>query len=91
MASLLEAASLHPGIVLIPGHAFFGSETGEGNDECEYLETTMIADQPFEVARDRARSLFAKFSADDLPGPDGPFLRVLKLNDLRAEGIWPME
>ncbi len=91
VASLLEAASLHPAIVLIPGHAFVAWETGDGNDDWDYLETTMIANQPFEAARDRARSLFAKFSADDLPGPDGPLLRLLKLNDLRAAGIWPME
>jgi hypothetical protein len=91
MASLLEAASLHPAIVLVPGHAFVAWETWEGSDEWDYLETTMIASDDFESARRRARSLFERFCAEDLPSDDGPLLRVLKLNDLRAQGIWPME
>jgi hypothetical protein len=91
MASLLEAASLHPAIVLVPGHAFVAWETWEGSDEWDYLETTLIASHDFEAARQRARSLFERFAAEDLPTDDGPLLRVLKLNDLRAEGVWPME
>jgi hypothetical protein len=91
MASLLEAASLQPAIVLVPGHAFVAWETWEGTDEWDYLETTMIATHDFEAARQRARSLFERFSDEDLPSDDGPLLRVLKLNDLRTQGIWPME
>ena len=91
MASLLEAASLQPAIVLIPGHAFVAWETWEGTDEWDYLETTMIASHDFEAARQRARELFDHFSKEDLPSDDGPLLRVLKLNDLRAQDIWPME
>jgi hypothetical protein len=91
MASLLEAASLQPAIVLVPGHAFVGWETWEGTDEWDYLETTMVGSHDFEAARERARALFARFSAEDLPSDDGPLLRVLKLNDLRVQGIWPME
>ena len=86
MASLLEAASLQPAIVLVPGHAFVAWETWEGTDEWDYLETTMIASHDFEAARQRARSLFERFSDEDLPTDDGPLLRVLKLNDLRAAG-----
>ena len=55
MASLLEAASLQPAIVLVPGHAFVAWETWEGTDEWDYLETTMIASHDFEAARQRAR------------------------------------
>jgi hypothetical protein len=91
MASLLQAASLHPAIVLVPGHAFVAWETWEGTDEWDYLETTMIASHDFEEARQRARAVFERFSAEDLPTDDGLLLRVLKLNDLRAQGIWPME
>jgi hypothetical protein len=90
-ASLLEAASLQPAIVLVPGHAFVGWETWEGSDEWDYLETTLIASHDFDAARQRARSLFERYSAEDLPTDDGPLLRVLKLNDLRAQGVWPME
>jgi hypothetical protein len=91
IASLLEAASLQPAIVLVPGHAFVAWETWEGTDEWDYLETTMIASHDFEEARGRARTLFERFSAEDLPTDDGPLLRVLKLNELRSQGIWPME
>src|SRR4029077_11411867 len=87
MASLLEAASLHPAIVLVPGHAFVGWETWEGSDEWDYLETTMIASHDFEAARERSGLLFRCYAAEDLPGDDGPLLRVLKLNDLRSQGI----
>ena len=51
MASLLEAASLQPAIVLVPGHAFVAWETWDGTDEWDYLETTMIASHDFEEAR----------------------------------------
>ena len=90
MASLLEAASLQPAIVLVPGHAFVAWETWEGTDEWDYLETTMIASHDFEAARRRAlarRTLLG----EDLPSDDGPLLRILKLNELRTQGIWPME
>lgn len=91
MASLLEAASLQPAIVLVPGHAFLAWEKWEGSDDWDYLETTMIASHDFDDACQRARSLFESYSAEDLPSDDGPILRVLKLNDLRGQGIWPME
>jgi len=91
MASLLQAASLHPAIVLVPGHAFVAWETWEGTDDWDYLETTMISSHDFEEARRRARSLFQRFSAEDLETDEGPLLRMLKLNDLRAQGILPME
>ena len=31
------------------------------------------------------------YSAEDLETDEGPMLRVLKLNELRTQGIWPME
>jgi hypothetical protein len=90
-ASLLESASLHAAIVLVPGHAFVGWENWPGSDEWDYLETTLISSHDFEAARQRARTLFQRFADEDLAGDDGPIPRVLKLNDLRAQGIWPME
>jgi hypothetical protein len=90
-ASLLEAASLHAAIVLVPGHAFVAWETWRGSDEWDYLETTMVDSHDFEAARQRARTLFQRFADEELTGDDGPIPRVLKLNDLRTQGIWPME
>jgi hypothetical protein len=90
-ASLLECASLHAAIVLIPGHAFVAWETWRGADEWDYLETTLIDSHDFAAACQRARTLYQRFADEDLAGDDGPIPRVLKLNDLRAQGIWPME
>ena len=88
-ASLLESASLHAAIVLIPGHAFVGWEKWRGSDEWDYLETTMIDSHDFEAARLRAHKLFQSSAEEDLAGDDGPIPRVLKLNDLRARGSGP--
>jgi hypothetical protein len=89
-ASLLESASLHAGIVLVPGHAFVAWEKWRRSDEWDYLETTMIGTHDFAAANARGRELHTKWSArKQLDGC--PAARLLKLNDLRAENIWPME
>src|SRR5262249_29128158 len=41
-ASLLEAASLNPAIIVVPGHAFLGWESWRRSDVWHYLETTLI-------------------------------------------------
>jgi hypothetical protein len=48
--------------------------TWEGADDWDHLETTMISFRDFEADRRRARSLFERFSAEDLPSDDGPLL-----------------
>lgn len=49
-ASLLEGISLHPALVLVPGHAFVAWETWTGSNEWKFLETTMIGNSTFEEA-----------------------------------------
>ncbi len=83
-ASLLETASLHAGIVLVPGHAFVAWEKWRGSDEWDYLETTMIGTHDFIVANACGRDLYQRWS-------DRSSARLLKLDDLRSDGIWPME
>ena len=83
-ASLLESASLHAGIVLVPGHAFVAWEKWLGSDEWDYLETTMIGTHDFAAANVCGRDLHKRWSARS-------GARLLKLNALRSEGIWPME
>ena len=83
-ASLLESASLHAGIVLVPGHAFVAWEKWRGSDEWDYLETTMIGTHDFAAANACGRDLQKRWSARS-------GARLLKLNVLRSEGIWPME
>jgi len=50
MASLMEGASLNPALVLIPGHAFVAWETWSDSGKWGFLETTMLADHPFQDA-----------------------------------------
>ncbi|HRW04717.1 MAG TPA: hypothetical protein P5121_06470 [Caldilineaceae bacterium] len=49
-ASLLEAASLNPALVIIPRHAFVAWETDKKSGQWHYLETTQIATGSFEDA-----------------------------------------
>jgi hypothetical protein len=50
VASLLEAMSMNPAIVVVPAHAFVAWETWPDSGEWRYLETTMIGSATFEAA-----------------------------------------
>jgi hypothetical protein len=92
MASLLEAASLNPGLVLVPGHAFLAWETQDGGGAWDYVETTMIGSDSFEAARRSARHLAARQSALRERRGRERFFRRLSIPDLRVRrGITPME
>jgi hypothetical protein len=91
-ASLLEASSLSPAIVVVPGHAFVAWETWKKSDEWRYLETTMIGDFTFEQACESAEARAMRYAA--LPAQPGVFPRFRRwpLRELRAvRGITPME
>jgi len=89
-ASLMERIGLNVVLVLVPGHAFVGWETGPSSGQYEYLETTMndfaAACQEGQARFDRARPLVGQ----PLFAPAG-FAVVLTLADLRARGVTPME
>jgi hypothetical protein len=92
MASVLEAASLSPGIVLVPGHAFVAWRKEQDGDEWEYLETTMIATHDFEAACLRGKILAEQYGMLAERSGDGRYFRLLSLANLRVnEGITPME
>ena len=86
MASLLEAVSLHPALVIVPRHAFLAWETGVANGQWQYCETTMIGTSTFEEACAKGADNAAAF----LPPPPGE-QRLFPLRDLRAAGITPLE
>lgn len=88
-ASVLEAASLHPAIVLIPGHAFLAWETTKGTNQWEYLETTLLGSKSYDKAVEQGRKLAQVYQELAKTRP-GSFVR-LPLQELRAQGIWPME
>ena len=93
-ASLLEAATLKPAIVLFPGHALVGWRK-KGNDienetddetlkNWTFLETTWIGSRSYEQA--------VKFGQDQVEREIGKDSFVMhRLMDLRLAGIFPME
>jgi hypothetical protein len=89
-ASLLEAVSLSPAIVVVPGHAFVGWETWDGSDDWRYVETTMINSHTFAEA-----SASAAKTASYYAGVDGGNTRQFRrwpLRTLRSSmRITPME
>jgi hypothetical protein len=89
VASLLEAISLSPAIVVVPGHAFLGWETWKKSDKWRYLETTMIGSHSFEEACQSAEQMAARYGVGPAPGPS---FRFWPLSTLRsARRITPME
>jgi hypothetical protein len=86
MASVLEAASLNPAIVLVPGHAFLAWETLDGGGSWDYLETTLISTKTFEEARQVGRTRAEKYRANS------QMLRLLSIPALRVgDQVLPME
>jgi hypothetical protein len=92
MASLLEAASLNPGLVLVPGHAFLAWETQQEGGEWDYLETTMIGSYDFDAAQRSGRHLAARQRSLAERTQDDRYFRRLSVADLRVrKAITPME
>lgn len=84
-ASLIEGISMNPAIVIVPGHAFVGWETGKNSGQWNYLETTMVGKASFADACKSAESTAAKYKATNE-------LRQWSLRELRTKyGITPME
>jgi hypothetical protein len=79
-ASLMEAASLQPGIVLIPGHAFVAWRKQRGGD-WDFLETTMTASHGFGEAAAVGRLTEKKY----------PQRQILDVTELRAQGHVPLQ
>ena len=88
-ASLLEAISLHPAIVIIPGHAFVAWETFRDSGAWRYLETTMISTHSFADACAKGDERASKYQAEETVTP-GSFKRF-PLRELRDKGITPLE
>lgn len=92
-ASLLEAISLSPALVVVPGHAFVAWETWSGEpDEWRFLETTMIGSHSFEEACTSGESTAARYRKLQELTKNPLAFRLLPLRQLRTErGITPME
>lgn len=91
-ASLMEAISLHPMLVVVPGHTFIGWEEADGNEKWSYLETTMLNTHPFEVACAAADAMAKRYKKQDEGKQTGLLFRSLPLRTLRNDyKIFPME
>ena len=91
-ASLLEAITLRPAIVLIPGHAFVAWQIDPADDQSwTYLETTVIGSKPFEEAMSVGAARAKAFQ--EVVTPEAPHLfRRWALHDLRSQhDVLPME
>ncbi|MFZ1768054.1 MAG: hypothetical protein WAU00_02585 [Caldilinea sp.] len=90
-ASLLEAATINPALVIIPGHAFVGWETPQNSGAWGYLETTMIDTNEFDEAHaigQQKADFWEKRAAAGKP----ELFRRWSLRELRAVyGITPLE
>jgi len=82
-ASILEAASINPGLVFVPGHAFLAWETGPDSGNWDYLETTKVGTSSFDEAHEFAQSEATR---------DPEHLMRYSIADLRTRlGITPLE
>ena len=93
VASLLEAISLTPAIVLVPKHAFVGWQVDKDEKSAwNYLETTLIDSGDFQQAVDYATRLAATYEKQANTTGNPAWFRRLSLRDLRTtQRIWPME
>ncbi len=92
MASVLEGASLNPGLVLVPGHVFLAWETQDGNGEWDYVETTMIGSGSFEAAYESGQAQAQHWQRRFEQSQDLYYFRLLSMPYLRSQlGITPME
>jgi hypothetical protein len=92
MSSVLEASSINPGFVFVPGHAFLAWEKAEGAGDWDYVETTMIGTDDFDAAvrsgRKQAKEQQKRFAKSKDPNE----FTFFSLAELRAQrGITPME
>jgi hypothetical protein len=92
-ASLLEAMSLEPAIVLVPGHALIGWRTWRGEPSAwRYLETTMIGARTFDEACASGESTATTYETGAAALGKALWFRRWALPALRTEkGIFPME
>jgi hypothetical protein len=91
-ASLLEAISLSPAIVLVPGHAFLAWETWTNSNEWRYLEATMIGDNDFDTAVISATTAATRYSEAAKSSGRATLFRLLPVREARSiQGVFPME
>lgn len=92
-ASLLEAVSLNPGLVIVPGHAFLAWQSwSDESSDWRYLETTMIGSGTYEEAAAAGAALATRYRMLSEKKEDPNLFRLWPLRKLRTEHrITPLE
>lgn len=91
VASLLEACTLHPALLVSRDHALVGWETQRDSGEWEFLETTVFLTNDFAAARELGQRKAAFFAQRAQTTGDGAWHRLLPIKPLRAQRITPLE
>lgn len=91
-ASLLEACTLSPALIISRNHALVGWETGRGSGAWEYLETTVLATNDFAEARKLGRRKAAFLQEQAARTGDATWFRRWPVKTLRTQHhITPLE
>lgn len=93
-ASLLEATSLNPAIIIVPQHVFVGWELSPNSDQWKYLDTVMIGGSKGfdEALRIGTRYAEAFSELQKHSSPYETWFRLLPIRKLRTEyRITPLE
>ena len=105
IASALERLGIRSMLVLVPGHAFIGFESGGDSRHVEFLETTLLGrgarvGEPASAVESRARDGFAaalaagqasyRRAASRLDGRHRPNYAIIDISTARSYGIMPL-
>lgn len=91
-ASLLEAISLNPALVAVPGHMLVSWEDKPGSAAWRYLETTMLGCKDFAAALNYGSRLAAAYEKQAQATGNPELFRRWPVRELRTQfNIWPME
>jgi hypothetical protein len=90
-ASLLEALSLSPALVVLPAHVIVGWESAAQSDQWQYLDTTKL-DKGFDKAMKFGNVLAGAMEKKAKDTNNAEWFRRWPLRDLRGvHGIYPTE
>lgn len=92
LASMLEAASLAPAIVLVPGHAFLAWRQAEAGTDWSYVDTTFMGKADFAAARAHAAQLAEVYRGLQQEHQLPQIFRLHAIDELRRDlTVLPME